>query len=82
MADIRSSRRGRTTVVVVSGDLASADVGTLEHACAPALTTPVADLEIDLRCVTSLDPTAACLLVSLRRRGARLDGGAGPQRWH
>ena len=63
---------GATTRVIVAGPLAAADMGRLEHACAPALPHDPLPLEIDIRRVTRLDRTAAAVLDRLAQRGARI----------
>jgi hypothetical protein len=70
MARIRVSQQHRTTRVVVAGRLGAADVRRLEHACAPALTSPHADLIVDLTGVGEVDRVAAVLLGRLANRGA------------
>jgi hypothetical protein len=64
--------------VIVVGALAAADMGRLEHACAPALLQEPLPLEIDIRRVTRMDGTAAAVLDRLARRGARILKGADP----
>lgn len=63
--------------VTIVGRLQSRDVGRLEHACAPALLSHRAPLELDLRRLTSADETAVAMLTRLVRRGAQVRGGAG-----
>jgi hypothetical protein len=70
MARIRMNRGARAARVEIAGRLTADDMGRLEHACAPLLTTPSLDLHIDLRRVTAIDPTAAALLARLSARGA------------
>jgi hypothetical protein len=72
MAQIRSARQGAVLRVIVSGHLRTADMGRLEHACAPALISNPVDLEIDLRRVTHADATATAILQRISRRGARI----------
>jgi hypothetical protein len=72
MAKIRSARRGTVLRVVVSGRLRTVDMGRLEHACAPALTSHPVELELDLRRVTHVDATAMAFLERLSQRGARI----------
>lgn len=72
MATIRRLGIGASTRVTVSGRLSAADMGRLEHACSPALTDRAAALDIDLRRVTDIDPTARAVLHRLETRGARL----------
>lgn len=57
---------------MVTGRLTAADMGRLEHACAPELTAHPLWLEIDLRRVTHTDSTAAALLQRMVARGAVL----------
>lgn len=63
-------RVGAVTRVLVSGRLSAADMGRLEHACAPALTTESAALELDLRGMTDADRTARALIERMVHRGA------------
>ena len=70
MARIRTARRAGCTLVVVTGRLTSADMGRLEHACSPALTSHALRLEIDLRGVTASDETATAVLQRMIDRGA------------
>ena len=72
MATIRRLGIAASTRVTISGRLSAADMGRLEHACAPALTDRAAALDIDLRRVTEIDPTARAVLHRLATRGARL----------
>jgi len=72
VARIRHALRNNRLVVSVAGALAAGDMRRLEHACAPALTTRVPPLTIDLRRVTALDATAAAILDRLARRGVTL----------
>jgi ABC-type transporter Mla MlaB component len=72
MAQIRSARRGDMLRVTVSGRLSTRDMGRLEHACAPALTSRLARLELDLRRVTHADATATAVLERISERGARI----------
>ena len=72
MAQIRSARRGDALRVSVSGRLSIGDMRRLEHACAPALTSHEANLELDLRRVTQLDATATAILERISQRGARV----------
>jgi hypothetical protein len=58
--------------VSVSGKVSAADMGRLEHACSPALISDALVLEIDLRCATSIDRSAAAVLDRMARRGARV----------
>lgn len=57
---------------MVTGRLRAADMGRLEHACAPALIDRAAALDIDLRRVTDLDPTARAVLHRISERGAHI----------
>lgn len=72
MARIRSSGAGDVLRVSLTGRLTAADMRRLEHACAPALSDPAIELEIDLRRVTEVDPTARAVLHRMTLRGARL----------
>jgi hypothetical protein len=72
MARIRSALHGVTTRVTVAGRLLAADLGRLEHACAPALTDRAIALEIDLRRVTDVDSIARAVLHRMSGRGARI----------
>jgi hypothetical protein len=72
MARIRRSARGDVLRVRVTGRLTAADMRRLEHACARALSDPAIELEIDMRQVTGVDPTARAFLHSMVRRGARI----------
>jgi hypothetical protein len=74
MARIRAIRSGGVTRVLVSGRLSSADMGRLEHACAPALTSEAIPLELDLRRMTDADRTAQALIDRMVTRGARVSG--------
>jgi hypothetical protein len=47
-------------------------MGRLEHACAPALISHRANLELDLRNVTYADPTAHAVLERISQRAARI----------
>jgi hypothetical protein len=64
-------------VIVITGRLTAADMGRLEHACAPALVSDRLCLEIDLRGVTHTDATALALLQRMVARGAVLTMLAG-----
>ena len=66
------------TCVVVSGRLSAADMGRLEHACAPALLHHPSPLELDLKGVTSADDTARAMVARMRARGARVISGEWP----
>jgi hypothetical protein len=72
MAGIRSARHGEVLRVKVSGRLSVGDMRRLEHACAPALTSNTANLELDLRRVTHIDTTATAFLERMSQRGARV----------
>jgi hypothetical protein len=72
MAQIRSVRSGDTLRVIVCGKLSRVDMGRLEHACGPALTSDQANLELDLRRVTHTDTTANAVLERFSQRGARI----------
>jgi hypothetical protein len=75
MARIRAFRRGDSTAVVVTGRLSAGDIGRLEHACAPALTTRAPRLEIDLSEVTQIDATAANHVARMGELGVRVTWG-------
>jgi hypothetical protein len=70
VARIRTTRRAECTVVIVTGRLTAADMGRLEHACSPALTSRALRLEIDLRRVTDSDDTATAVVQRMVDRGA------------
>jgi hypothetical protein len=72
MARIRAARQGDVLRVTISGRLRRDDMGRLEHACAPALTSDRPNLELDLRRVTQTDATAAAVVERICRRGARI----------
>jgi anti-anti-sigma regulatory factor len=72
MARIRSALHGEVLRVKVSGRLRITDMGRLEHACAPALISHAANLELDLRRVTYIDATATAVLERISQRGARI----------
>jgi anti-anti-sigma regulatory factor len=77
MARIRIAQRAARLLIVISGRLTAVDMGRLEQACAPALTSDPLRLEIDLRGVTHTDSTAAALLKRMVARGAVLTTLAG-----
>lgn len=58
VARIRTLRDGDNTRVIISGRVTAADMGRIEHACAPALLVRPSPLELDLRQVSSVDATA------------------------
>jgi hypothetical protein len=58
--------------VVVAGRLKAADIRRLEHACSPALTSPRADLVVDIQQVSELDRVALTLLQRMASRGATI----------
>jgi len=72
VARIWTSHHNDTLRVALSGRLSAADMGRLEHACAPALVIHPAALEIDVQNVTSIDRSAAAVLGRLAQRGARI----------
>ncbi len=75
MARIRTVRDGDITHVIISGRVTAADMGRIEHACAPALLAHPSPLDLDLRHVTSVDPTATAILRRIANRSARVQGG-------
>jgi hypothetical protein len=79
MAKIRSTHQGDVLRVIVSGRLKTADMGRLEHACAPALTSHPVKLDLDLRRVTYADATATAVLQRISQRGARITPPPHPQ---
>jgi hypothetical protein len=74
MANIRSARRGDVLRVTIRGRFGTGDIRRLEHACAPALTSHPAKLELDLCRVTHADATAAAFLDRISQLGARITG--------
>ena len=72
MARIRTYNLSGGIRVKVTGRLTAADIGRLEHACAPALTTEALDLDIDLSGVTESDETANLMVNRMAKRGARI----------
>jgi hypothetical protein len=70
MARIKVVRQHTTTRVVIAGRLSASDLRRLEHACAPALTAPRADLVLDLTSVSEVDNVALALLDRIESRGA------------
>ena len=70
MARIRTVRRRASVIVIVHGSLAAADMRRLEDACAPALTTPRADLIVDVQQATVIDRVAQAHLDRIELRGA------------
>jgi len=58
--------------VRIAGRLGMADLGRLEHACAPALTSQPSNLELDLRGVTHIDAAGDAFLERMSQRGARI----------
>lgn len=72
MARIRGVRDVSCFRVCVTGRLTATDMGRFERACAPALTTPVPALEIDLRRITDADGIAKAVLKRMADRGARI----------
>jgi hypothetical protein len=74
MARIRRHIFPHTVRVKVTGRLTAADVGRLEHACAPALLTRDVALEIDLGEVTESDEIADLIVDRMAARGARIKG--------
>jgi hypothetical protein len=77
VARIRTVHDGAITRVIITGRITAADMGRIEHACAPALLAHPSPLELDLRGVTSADATAVAVLRRIASRGARVDGGHG-----
>ena len=72
MARIRTYNLPGGVRVKVTGRLTAADIGRLEHACAPALITEALALDIDLSGVTESDETADLVLNRMAERGARI----------
>lgn len=72
MARIRALQSGGITRVLISGRLSAADMGRLEHACAPALTSKAVPLELDLARMTDADRTAQALIERMVTRGAKV----------
>jgi hypothetical protein len=72
MARIRTSGRSGWIHVKVTGRLGTGDLRRLEHACAPALVSSPAALDLDLTGVTISDPSADLIVAGIARRGARI----------
>ena len=72
MARIRRHVLPHVVRLKVTGRLTAADVGRLEHACAPALLTADIALDIDLSEVTESDETADLMVNRMAARGARI----------
>jgi hypothetical protein len=72
MAKIRTSILPGGVRVKVTGRLTAADIGRLEHACAPALITEALALDLDLRGVTESDRIAELVVNRMATRGARI----------
>jgi hypothetical protein len=72
VARIRTLRDGGNTRVIISGRVTAADMGRIEHACAPALLARPSPLELDLRRVTVVDATAIAVLHRIASGGARI----------
>ena len=72
VARIRTARHSDLLRVTITGRLTRADMGRLEHACAPALIHDRPRLEIDLTRVTVLDPMASAVVQHMVRRGVRI----------
>jgi hypothetical protein len=72
VARIYRSRHDDTLRVTLWGRLSAADMGRLEHICAPALLAHHVALEIDMHGVTSIDRSAAAILDRMAERGARI----------
>ena len=72
MARIRRQIVPSGVRLIVSGRLTAADVGRLEHACAPALLTQDAAIEIDLSQVSESDEMANLMVNRMAARGARI----------
>ncbi|MGE0123747.1 MAG: hypothetical protein AB7U25_12480 [Vicinamibacterales bacterium] len=61
--------------MIVTGQLAAADLRRLEHLCGPALEQRHLPLELDLSGVSTMDEPARLFLDHLARRGAVVSGG-------
>lgn len=61
--------------VTLSGPLRPADMGRLEHACAPALIRHLVALEIDIRGARAMNRSALAVLQKMAERGARIIPG-------
>ena len=59
-------------LVIVAGRLGARDMRRFEHACSPALSSPRAELVVDLRRVTDMDGVAVALLERIANRGATI----------
>ena len=70
MAKIRAIPGSNTVRVVIVGHLGANDMRRLEHACAPALTSPRAELIVDLARATEIDGVAEAHLQHMASRGA------------
>jgi hypothetical protein len=70
MARIRLYRQADALRIVLAGALGARDIGRLERACAPVLTTAVAQLRLDLTRVTAFVATARAMIERLEGRGA------------
>jgi hypothetical protein len=72
VARIRTYKHAGYIRVKVTGRLTAGDLGRLEHACAPALTTETILLDIDVSGVTESDETATLFVRRMGTRGARI----------
>ena len=70
MARIRTVIQTSSVLVLVHGRLGAGDMRRLEGACAPALTTPHADLIVDVQHATTIDRVAQAHLNRMETRGA------------
>ena len=72
VARIRAHQHAGHIRVKVTGRLTASDVGRLEQACAPALTSGNVMLDIDVSRVTQSDDTAALIMRHMAERGAHI----------
>ena len=75
VARIYVSRHEDRIRVRLTGPLRPADMGRLEHACAPALIRHLVALEIDIRGVRDMNRSALAVLHKMAERGARIIPG-------
>lgn len=78
MARIRTVIEESSVLVLVQGRLGAADMRRLEEACAPALTTPQANLIVDVQRATVVDRVAQAHLSRIATRGAVIRRAFGP----